>query len=119
MMDLGETRFQLIKSIGFIVSFVLVYAAQAWLPYRREWRLGTRSWLQNIPMAVVNTIVLSAVCGGCLCAVSQYAAVHRCGLFHLLGTPAALAVPAALVAADSISPPACASIRESCSSRSR
>ncbi|HET6278520.1 MAG TPA: sterol desaturase family protein [Candidatus Polarisedimenticolia bacterium] len=99
-MDLTETQFQLIKSIGFVASFAAVYALQAFMPYRREWRLGTRSWLQNIPLAAVNTIVLSAVCGACLCTVSRYAAEHRFGLFHVLGIPASLAAPATLVVQD-------------------
>lgn len=100
MIDLDETRFQLIKSIGFVASFAVVYAVQAWMPYRREWRLGTRSWLQNLPLAAINTIVLSAICGACLCTVSRHAAERGFGLFHSLAIPAPVGALSTLVALD-------------------
>ena len=90
----------MIRSIAFVASFALVYAAQAWIPYRREWRLGTRSWLQNLPLAGMNTIILGAICGACLCTVSRYAAERRFGLFHFLEIPASLSAAATLVVQD-------------------
>jgi sterol desaturase/sphingolipid hydroxylase (fatty acid hydroxylase superfamily) len=100
IMALDESQFQLIKSIGFVGSFAVIYALQGLMPYRREWRLGTRSWRQNIPLAVVNTILLSSTCGACLCTVSRYATEHQLGLIHFLKAPSILVVPATIVAQD-------------------
>ena len=60
---MDETTFQYLKASGFVISFAMIYSAQALLPYRFGRRLGTPSWRQNVPLALFNTIALSLLCG--------------------------------------------------------
>lgn len=84
---MDEARFQLIRTVAFVVSFAIVFVIQTLAPYRRTGRLVTKSWRQNVPLSVINTIVMSLVCGTCLCAAARYAESRGMGLFPRLGAP--------------------------------
>ena len=84
---MDETRFQLIKSLAFTGSLGLMFALQSLAPYRRAGSLLARNWRQNVPIAVINTLVMSLICGGCLCTMSRYAEARGWGLFHAVRAP--------------------------------
>jgi sterol desaturase/sphingolipid hydroxylase (fatty acid hydroxylase superfamily) len=97
---MDEARFQLIKTLGFAVSFALVFAVQTLAPYRRAPRLITGHWRQNVPIAALNTIVMSLVCGACLCTAARYAEARGLGLFRVAGAPPWLAAAGTVVVLD-------------------
>jgi sterol desaturase/sphingolipid hydroxylase (fatty acid hydroxylase superfamily) len=97
---MDEARFQLIKTAGFAASFAVVLAVQTLVPYRRAPRAVSGNWRQNVPLAVLNTILMSLVCGACLCTASRYAADRGLGLFRTLAVPAWPAAAGTVVALD-------------------
>lgn len=82
---MDEARFQLVKTLGFALSLAFMFAVQSLAPYRRAGRLVTGNWRQNVPIAIINAIVMSLVCGACLCTVARYAETRGLGLFRLAG----------------------------------
>lgn len=97
---MDEARFQLIKTVGFVLSFALVFAVQTLAPHRRAGRLVTGNWRQNVPLSVLNAVVLSLVCGACLCTAARFAEGHGLGLVRLFGAPSWLAAAGTLLALD-------------------
>jgi sterol desaturase/sphingolipid hydroxylase (fatty acid hydroxylase superfamily) len=93
-----ETRFQLIKTSGFVLSFALVFLVQTLAPYRRGSQRG--GWRQNLPIAGLNAIVLTIVCGGCLCTAARFAETRRLGLLRTAAVPAWAAIVVTVVALD-------------------
>jgi sterol desaturase/sphingolipid hydroxylase (fatty acid hydroxylase superfamily) len=97
---MDEGRFQLIKTVAFLLSFALVFAAQTLAPYRRAGRLVTKNWRQNVPLSVLNTIVMSLVCGTCVCAAARYSESRGLGLFPRVGVPPWAGIAGTIVALD-------------------
>jgi sterol desaturase/sphingolipid hydroxylase (fatty acid hydroxylase superfamily) len=60
----------------------------------------TRSWRQNVPLAVFNAVVMSLICGTCLCTVARYAEARGFGLFQFAGAPAWVAIGGTIFALD-------------------
>jgi sterol desaturase/sphingolipid hydroxylase (fatty acid hydroxylase superfamily) len=97
---MDETRFQLIKAVAFTGSLGLMFALQTLAPYRRAPRLLTGNWRQNIPLAVMNTLVMSLLCGACLCTTARYAEVHGLGLLRTFQVPAWAAAAGTILVLD-------------------
>ncbi len=97
---MDEAHFQLIKAAALILSFALVFVAQTLTPYRRAARLVTRSWRQNVPLSVLNTIVMSLVCGACMCTAARYSVSRGLGLFPRFGAPPWVATAGTILALD-------------------
>ena len=97
---MNESDFQLIKTLGFTLSLAFMFAVQSLAPYRRAARLVPRNWRQNVPIAIINTIVMSLVCGACLCTVARYAETRNLGLFRLAGAPPWMAIGGTFLALD-------------------
>jgi sterol desaturase/sphingolipid hydroxylase (fatty acid hydroxylase superfamily) len=97
---MDEARFQLIKTAGFALSFAAVFAVQTLVPYRRAPRTVPGNWRQNVPLAVLNTILMSLVCGACLCTAARYAADRGLGLFRTVAAPPWLAGAGTVAALD-------------------
>jgi sterol desaturase/sphingolipid hydroxylase (fatty acid hydroxylase superfamily) len=97
---MDEARFQLIKSAGFVLSFALVFAVQALAPYRRAGRPVTGNWRQNVPLAALNTVIMSLVCGACLCTAARWAEGRGVGLFHVAAVPEWVAAAATVLVLD-------------------
>jgi hypothetical protein len=76
---MDEARFQLIKTLGFALSLAFMFLVQSLAPYRRARRLVTGNWRQSVPIAIINTVVMSLVCGSCLCAVARYTETRGLG----------------------------------------
>jgi len=92
-----EARFQIIKSAGFALSFALVFFVQILAPYRRTPRGG---WWQNVPIAMFNAIILSLVCGGCLCTAARFAETRHLGLLRAAAAPPWAAMAVTVVVLD-------------------
>jgi sterol desaturase/sphingolipid hydroxylase (fatty acid hydroxylase superfamily) len=97
-MLVDETRFQLLKTSGFVLSFALVFLVQILAPYRRVPQ--RRSWRQNLPIAGLNAIVLGLVCGGCLCTAARFAEARHLGLLRGAAAPPWAASVVTVVALD-------------------
>jgi len=97
-----ETRFQILKTVGFVASFVLVFAVQTLWPYARGKALFRQSWRQNLPLAAMNMLILTAACGACLCSVARLAETRGWGLFRIGKTPFWIAIPGTLLAMDCV-----------------
>jgi len=97
---MDETRFQLIRVGAFTLSFGLMFAVQSLAPYRRAMRPMAGSWRQNIPLAVINSILMSLVCGACLCTVARDAEARGVGFFRIVEAPAWLAVAGTVLVLD-------------------
>ena len=85
--SVDETSFQLIKSSGFALSFALVFVAQGVTPYRRAARWVTGSWRQNVPISILNTVVMALVCGACICTAARYAELRGFGVLRIIQAP--------------------------------
>ncbi len=97
---MGESTLQLIRLLCFTLSFTLVFALQSLAPYRRAARLVGGNWRQNLPMSALNTILVSLVCGACLCSGARYAEARGLGMFRIMGAPSLLAVAGTVVILD-------------------
>ena len=59
--------FQLYKGIGIAVSLLFVVAFQLLFPNRLSLRTLVSNWRVNVPLALVDTLLLSFLCGACVC----------------------------------------------------
>jgi len=96
---MDEATFQFLKSGGFVLSFALVFILQVSFPYRRG-RVVPRNWRQNVPLAILNAIVLSLVCGACLCTLANYAEARHLGLLRMVAVPGWAGALITLIAFD-------------------
>ena len=62
-----KESFQLYKGAGLAVSLVLVLAFQLLFPNRLTIRTLARNWKVNVPLAAVDTALVSLLCGACVC----------------------------------------------------
>jgi sterol desaturase/sphingolipid hydroxylase (fatty acid hydroxylase superfamily) len=95
-----ETRYQLIRSSAFVLSFAAVLAVQVLTPYRRPRVVATPSWRQNLPLAFLNALLFGLVCGACVCSSARLAESRGWGLLRVAGAPSWLATVATFVALD-------------------
>jgi sterol desaturase/sphingolipid hydroxylase (fatty acid hydroxylase superfamily) len=94
-----EAEFQVVKSIGFVLAFVLAVGGQRLSPHRSmagSWRPNSRLW-------ALNTFLLGAVCVGCACTVSRWASGAGIGLLNQRVGLAALAIPVSVLGMDLVS----------------
>ncbi len=84
-MSVSETEFQFVKAAAVGASLLFATALQALLPYRRSFIRQVANWKVNFPLAVLNLVGITAVCGGCACSVARWAGENGIGLLnHLL-----------------------------------
>lgn len=79
---MNETLFQQWKLSGLVLAFATVLALQWLAPWARFGARGGVGRFRNVPIAVVNALVLGIACGTCICAAARWSADHRIGLFH-------------------------------------
>ncbi len=77
--------FEFYKGIGFLISAVLVVSLQILLPNRLAIRDLLSNWKVNVPLALINLVLLSILCGACVSAVAISVREARQGAFDLLG----------------------------------
>ena len=84
-----EAEFQIIKSVGFVLAFVLAVGGQRLSPHRSmagSWRPNSRLW-------ALNAAMLGAVCAGCACTVSRWASGDGIGLLNQGAVSSWIAIP--------------------------
>ncbi len=94
-----EAEFQIVKSIGFVLAFVLAVGVQRWSPHRSmagSWRPNSRLW-------ALNSVLLGAVCIGCACTVSRWASGGGVGLLNHGHASAWVAIPVSVLGMDFVS----------------
>lgn len=73
-----EIEFQIIKSLGFVLAFVLAVGLQRWAPHR----VLAGSWRANSGLWALDAALLGVVCAGCACTVSRWASDTGVGLLN-------------------------------------
>ena len=95
-----EIEFQTWKTAAVIVAFAASIVLQWYSPLENKPRDILRNWRLNLPLAVLNAIILSAICTGCACTVSVYMQRHGLGLFNVLGMDSLSGVAVGLFVLD-------------------
>lgn len=95
-----EIEFQTWKAVAVILAFAASVTLQWYSPLERKPRDILRNWRINLPLALLNTIILGAICTGCACTLSSYMQRHGLGLFNLLGMGPLSGAVAALFVLD-------------------
>lgn len=98
-----ETLFQQWKLSGLVLAFATVLALQWLSPWAG---LGARAGIRrfrNVPLAVLNAVVLGIACGTCICVAARWSTDHQAGLFHRMALPPVLAILLTLPALDLVS----------------
>jgi sterol desaturase/sphingolipid hydroxylase (fatty acid hydroxylase superfamily) len=99
---MDEARFQIFKTIGFVSSFVLIFAAQTLWPHARARTPFRQNWRQNLPLAALNTLILAVACGACLCSAATLAGTKGWGLFRIRETPTWIVIPGTVLTLDAV-----------------
>jgi hypothetical protein len=50
-----------------LLAIVFSSVIQFIFPYRKNWREVLRNWRVNLPIAAINAVLLSLICGSCVC----------------------------------------------------
>ncbi|HUG43126.1 MAG TPA: sterol desaturase family protein [Acidobacteriota bacterium] len=93
-------NFQLIKSLGIFLSILLVAAFQSLFPNRLALQKVFRNWRINMPLAGVNALLLSLLCGACVCAWALTVRDLKIGFYELAGFPYWLEVAFTVILLD-------------------
>ena len=95
-----EASFQLYKSVGVGVSLLLIVAAQGLFPNRLALRQLVGNWRVNAPLAAIDAVLLSLLCGACVCTWAVTVREQGAGLFALATVPYAVQVALTVVLLD-------------------
>lgn len=85
--ELLKSDFQLFKVVGVLGSLVLVVGFQVLFPNRLALRRMLQNWRVNVPLAVLNTGLLSLLCGACVCTWAVAVRSLGIGFFNIGGFP--------------------------------
>ncbi len=77
--------FQYYKGLGFLVSLALVVALQIIFPHRLAIRDLLKNWKINVPLALINSVLLALTCGACASALAVSVREENGGAFEILG----------------------------------
>jgi len=97
--ELAES-FELYKAGGVLTSLLLVVTFQLLFPNRLTLRRLLKNWTVNTPLALIDTALLSLLCGAC---VSTWAVTVRqsgIGLFEVAAIPYWIQVAATVIVLD-------------------
>jgi sterol desaturase/sphingolipid hydroxylase (fatty acid hydroxylase superfamily) len=97
---MDEARFQIYKSAAFALSLAAVFTIQSLSPYRHAPGRLPRNWRQNVPIALINAVVMGLICTGCLCTAARFAEARGLGLFRLFEVPGWVAVAGTILVLD-------------------
>jgi len=92
--------FQLYKGVGLCLSILLVVVFQTCFPNRLALRDTCRNWSVNLPLALIDTVLLSLLCGACVCAWAVTVRHHGYGAFDAAALPYWLQVGTTVVILD-------------------
>jgi sterol desaturase/sphingolipid hydroxylase (fatty acid hydroxylase superfamily) len=97
--ELAESL-QLYKGAGLLVSLLLVVAFQVLFPNRLTLRSLLDNWRVNAPLAVIDTALLSFLCGACINTWAVTVRERGIGLFVAAALPYWLQVAATVIMLD-------------------
>lgn len=80
-----EIEFQTWKTVAVILAFAASTTLQWFSPLEGKPRDIMKNWRLNLPLALLNAVILGAICAGCACTVSIYVQEHGFGIFNVLG----------------------------------
>ena len=92
-----EESFQLYKGTGILVSLVLIFAFQLLFPNRLSLRDLLHNWKVNAPLALIDTGLVSLLCGACICTWAASVRERGIGLFEVAALPYWIQVAATVV----------------------
>lgn len=99
---MSESEFQIGKAIAFAAALIAATVAQFVFPHRRSIGAVFANWKANLPLALLNLVIVNLVCGGCVCLVAHWAALHEFGFTNLIKMPLSLRIGAGIVVLDFI-----------------
>lgn len=80
-------NFQSFKVVGLAVSLALVITAQLLVPNRNQLRAVLANWRVNVPLAVIDGVLLGLLCGACVCTWAMNVRESGLGTFDRIGLP--------------------------------
>ena len=95
-----EENFQLFKILGMLLSLLLIVSAQLLFPNRLAIRDLLSNWRVNIPLALINSGLMSLLCGACVCAWVVTVRTQKIGFFAFREFPNWVEVGATVVLLD-------------------
>lgn len=97
---MSDASFLAYKSAALFAALALMGALQGFAPYRGSFRQVLRNWRVNVPLAALNSVLLGAVCGGCVCSAAAIAATRALGLLHHVAIAPAAQITFAVLLLD-------------------
>ncbi len=79
--------FQLYKGAGILASLLLVVAFQLLCPNRLTLRKMVSNWAVNYPLALIDIVLLTLVCGACVCTWAVTVRAQGIGIFEAAFVP--------------------------------
>ena len=97
--ELAES-FHLYKGAGILASLVLIAGTQLLVPNRLSLQAVIRNWRVNVPLAFIDTVLLTLLCGACVCTWAVTVRAQGIGLFEAAALPYWTQVPTTVVVLD-------------------
>ncbi len=82
------------------MSLLAILAFQLLFPNRLALREFLQNWRVNIPLAVINTVLFTLLCGACVCTWAIVMREHQIGFFELAAFPYWLEVATTVLLLD-------------------
>lgn len=95
-----DTSFQLYKTVAVVLTFAVAALLQWCSPLVRARGATLRNWKANLPLALVNVVLMTTLCGGCACAIANFAEAHDFGVLSTLKLPLSGRIIFAVVTLD-------------------
>ena len=95
-----KDSFQLYKGSALVLSLVLVVVFQLLFPNRLSMRELARNWSVNFPVVLIDIVLLSLLCGACVCTWAVTVRERQLGLFEAAALPYWFQVVATVVLLD-------------------
>lgn len=95
-----ELEFQTWKMIAVATAFGLSVYLQCHFPRENQPQEVLRNWRLNLPLALLNSLVLGLICTGCTCSVSLLAQKNGFGLCNMFDLGQRAPVIVALLTLD-------------------
>jgi len=98
--DIDSSQFQVYKFAAVAAALLIAVMLQWLRPFDRTRGIVVRNWRTNLPLALLNGIVMATVCSGCAYAASRWAVEQRIGLFNSMMVDPYIAVGATILLLD-------------------
>ena len=97
--ELAEA-FHLYKGAGVLTSLLIVAGAQMLVPNRLSLGAVLENWRVNAPLAIIDSILMTLLCGACVCTWAVTVRASGVGLFEATALPYWSQVPTTVVVLD-------------------